>query len=188
VSPGGDDFEVHRLARTELVAVFVNADIRVSTEAIAMLAIHESSAGRADRQGACFGERGRPVVNASTGEMPDVTASELAEVIIGDLGAVALTDLIAPVGRFVSPPAENVVATATSPISSADKSMNRHSRASDRTQAICLALAGWRANISRIIRSPEKDDRILTSSRKNPLTIGRFDASAAAHVAESEIG
>jgi hypothetical protein len=125
VSPGGDDFEVHRHARTELVAVFVNADIRVSTEAIAMLAIHESSAGRADRQGA-------------------------------DLPHDVLTNLIVPVGRFVSPPAENIVAAATSPISSADKSMNRHPRASDRTQAICLALAGWRANVTRIIRSPEK--------------------------------
>jgi DNA-binding NtrC family response regulator len=106
----------------------VNADIRVSTEAIDMLAIHESSADRADRQGAdfegslellrelavttdvgpalprlsaivskmlphdalriaCFDERGRLVVNASTADVPDVTASELEEVIIDDLEA-----------------------------------------------------------------------------------------------------
>ena len=94
-----------------------------------MLAIHESSAGRADRQGAdfegslellrelavttdvepalprlsaivgkmlphdalrlaCFDQRGRLVVNASTAaDVPDVTASEMEEVIIDDLGA-----------------------------------------------------------------------------------------------------
>ena len=93
-----------------------------------MLAIHESSADRADRQGAdfegslellrelavttdveprcrgcppswarccrtmrcgmaCFDERGRLVVNASTADVPDVTASEMEEVIIDDLGA-----------------------------------------------------------------------------------------------------
>ena len=93
-----------------------------------MLAIHESSADRAHRQGAdfegslellrelavttdvehalprlsaivgkmlphdalrlaCFDERGRLVVNASTADVPDVTASEMDEVIIDDLGA-----------------------------------------------------------------------------------------------------
>ena len=143
--PGGDDFEGHRHARREVVAVFVKADIRDSTEAIAMLAIHESSAGRADRQGADFED-----------SLELLRELALEEVIIDALGAVALTNLIAAVGRFVSPPAENNVAAVTSPISSAAKSMNRHSRASDRTQAICLGLAAWRANISRIIRCPEK--------------------------------
>ena len=93
-----------------------------------MLAIHESSADRAHRQGAdfegslellrelavttdvehalprlsaivgkmlphdalrlaCFDERGRLVVNASTADVPDVTASEMDEVIIDDLEA-----------------------------------------------------------------------------------------------------
>ena len=93
-----------------------------------MLAIHESSADRAHRQGAdfegslellrelavttdvesalprlsaivgkmlphdalrlaCFDERGRLVVNASTADVPDVTASEMEEVIIDDVEA-----------------------------------------------------------------------------------------------------
>jgi hypothetical protein len=34
---------------------------------------------------ACFDQRGRPIVNASTADVPDMTASEVDEVIIDDL-------------------------------------------------------------------------------------------------------
>ena len=45
---------------------------------------------------ACFDQRGRPVVNASTADVPDMMASEVDEVIIDDLRAGALGASVAP--------------------------------------------------------------------------------------------
>jgi transcriptional regulator with PAS, ATPase and Fis domain len=45
---------------------------------------------------ACFDQRGRPVVNASTADVPEMMASEVDEVIIDDLRAGALGASVAP--------------------------------------------------------------------------------------------
>ena len=45
---------------------------------------------------ACFDERGRPLVNASTADVPDMMASDIDEVIIDDLRAGTLGASVAP--------------------------------------------------------------------------------------------
>src|SRR4030095_13697896 len=47
---------------------------------------------------ACFDQRGRPTVNASTADVPDMTAPEVDEMIIDDLRAAAFGASAAPHG------------------------------------------------------------------------------------------
>ena len=64
---------------------------------------------------ACFDQRGRPIVNASTADVPDMMASEVDEVIIDDLRAGALGASAAPHGaeRLVGAGYRSVLGVST---------------------------------------------------------------------------
>jgi transcriptional regulator with PAS, ATPase and Fis domain len=64
---------------------------------------------------ACFDQRGRPIVNASTADVPDMMASEVDEVIIDDLSAGALGASAAPHGaeRLVGAGYRSVLGVST---------------------------------------------------------------------------
>ena len=64
---------------------------------------------------ACFDQRGRPIVNASTADLPDMMASDVDEVIIDDLRAGALGASAAPHGteRLVGAGYRSVLGVAT---------------------------------------------------------------------------
>ena len=64
---------------------------------------------------ACFDQRGRPIVNASTADVPDMLASDVDEVIIDDLRAGALDASAAPHGaaRLVGAGYRSVLGVST---------------------------------------------------------------------------
>jgi transcriptional regulator with PAS, ATPase and Fis domain len=64
---------------------------------------------------ACFDQRGRPIVNASTADVPDMMASEVDEVIIDDLSAATLGASAAPHGaeRLVGAGYRSVLGVST---------------------------------------------------------------------------
>jgi transcriptional regulator with PAS, ATPase and Fis domain len=64
---------------------------------------------------ACFDQRGRPIVNASTAELPDVAASEDDDVIIDDLRARAIGGSVAShaTARLVSAGYRSVLAVSS---------------------------------------------------------------------------
>jgi hypothetical protein len=64
---------------------------------------------------ACFDQRGRPTVNASTADVPDMTAPEVDEMIIDDLRAAAFGASAAPHGteRLVAAGYRSVLRVST---------------------------------------------------------------------------
>jgi transcriptional regulator with PAS, ATPase and Fis domain len=63
----------------------------------------------------CFDQRGRPIMNASTADVPDVTASEIDDLIIGDLRTNAIGASVAShaTARLVSAGYRSVLGVST---------------------------------------------------------------------------
>ena len=140
---------------------------------------------------ACFDQRGRPIVNASTADVPDMMAPEVDEVIIDDLSAGALGASAAPHGaeRLVGAGYRSVLGVSTRApeplvrvafLSKRPLAFNRTHVPLARRIAYHLGLGACRGELGRVTPQIGDDrapaDRRGRAARRRP-SAGRYPSS-----------